>query len=110
MSRAAPSFYGHDWVGLYLAGDLEGTAERLRFYADFLDGKARLLREQMVLASPVEDGSSCHWCDGRRIIEIGESRAIDCPACSASAIEAQSGETVKHGSTEGESAVPVADA
>jgi hypothetical protein len=102
MSRE-PFFYGHDWIGLYLANDLTEVANQFRFYADFLDGKSRLLREQMLLASP-PTGDVCHWCDGRGIVELGDERATDCPACSASAIDAEGGVVGD------ESAVPKADA
>lgn len=46
-----PFFYGHDWVGEFIPADLEELASELRSNADFLEGKARLLREQMTLAA-----------------------------------------------------------
>lgn len=46
-----PFFFGHDWIGEYLASDIEELAKELRQAASFLEGKASLLREQMLLAS-----------------------------------------------------------
>jgi hypothetical protein len=32
--------------------------------------------------------AQCNWCDGSGILELGDSRAADCPACCASGMSA----------------------
>lgn len=43
-------FFGCDWFAEHFVKDLEGAADRLRRAADFVDGKAAFLYEQMKLA------------------------------------------------------------
>lgn len=46
-----PFFFGHEWFAEHYVADLEEVADGLRRKADFIDGKAALLHEQMLLAA-----------------------------------------------------------
>lgn len=51
-------FLGHEWFAEFFVRDLEEIADKLRQTADFIDGKAALLHEQMVLAATVSGAVS----------------------------------------------------
>jgi hypothetical protein len=63
-------FLSHDWFAEHFVRDLRYVSERLRWEADFLDGKAALLHDQMLLAfeqsawRPIETAPK----DGTRIL------------------------------------------
>jgi hypothetical protein len=46
-----PEFFGHEWFAEFFVRDLESIADKLRSTAEFIDGKAALLHEQMKLAA-----------------------------------------------------------
>lgn len=48
-------FQGFDWISQFVAQDIHGTARGLRELADFVDGKAFLLGQQMGAAHEAEN-------------------------------------------------------